>query len=555
MRISPLVALCLLGLVPSGATLAQSEQHGRHDDAGHAGAVGIGAVHFANSGNAASQAPFQRGIALLHNFAYRQAAQAFRDAERADPTLAVAYWAEALTYSHLLWSTEDTSASHMALRRLAPTAAERLARARSARERDFGAAVEALFQDATVPVRAHAFGDSMRAFAARYPTDLEATAFGALGVIIDWYQGGLQDSASAAAQEEAIVLAERVFRTSPQHPAGAHYLIHATDDPKRAARGLAAARAYARIAPSVGHALHMPSHIFVQTGLWPDLVASNVRAWAASRANIAEERLSTAELDFHSLAWLTYGYLEQGRFRSARATVDTADAVLRGVNLPIGSPDARYARSWQSFMYAMETDDWSAYRPSRGEATPDTSTPRAVSFAITSAYQHAVAAAMLGDTASASANWLLAYAVAHPSIARRAGALNRGILHLAALSARGRGDTVTELAILTRAAAADDSAGAPIGPPSILRSHELLGAALLRAGRASDAVSAYQRALAQTPNRSAALLGLARAQAAVGNAAAAREAYGALATNWRTADVDFPALTEARQRSAAPKRP
>ena len=97
MRIGPLVALALLMLVPNGETLAQGEQHGRHDEAEHANAVGVGAVHFANSGNAASQPHFQRGIALLHSFAYRQAAQAFREAERADPTLAVAYWAEALT--------------------------------------------------------------------------------------------------------------------------------------------------------------------------------------------------------------------------------------------------------------------------------------------------------------------------------------------------------------------------------------------------------------------------------------------------------------------------
>jgi tetratricopeptide (TPR) repeat protein len=304
----------------------------------------------------------------------------------------------------------------------------------------------------------------------------------------------------------------------------------------------------------VEHALHMPSHIFVQTGLWPDLVASNERAWAASRANAAEEHLSPANLDFHSLAWLTYGYLEQGRFRAARATVDSADAVLRGVALPAHDPDPGYARSWQSFLYAMETDDWRAYRPSLREAMPDTSSMRALMMTLASAYQHAVAAAMLGDTSSASATWLRAYAATHADAARKSGVLHRGLLHLDALAARRRGDTVSELAILEHAAAADDSAGAPSGPPTILRSHELLGAALLRAGRPADAVRAYERALAQTPNRSAALLGLAHARAATGDTTAARDAYRALAANWNAGDADFPSLIEAKRHLSAGRR-
>jgi hypothetical protein len=156
---------------------------------------------------------------------------------------------------------------------------------------------------------------------------------------------------------------------------------------------------------------------------------------------------------------------------------------------------------------------------------------------------------MLGDTNSASATWLRAYAVSHPAAARRSPVLQRGILHLDAIAARRRGDSVSEIAILTRAAAADDSAGAPSGPPAVLRSHELLGAALLRAGRPADAVRAYERALLQTPNRSATLLGLARARTAAGEAATARDTYRALAANWSGGDAGFPALVEARRAS------
>ena len=70
----------------------------------------------------------------------------------------------------------------------------------------------------------------------------------------------------------------------------------------------------------------MPSHIFVQVGAWDDVVASNERAWAASRAWVKSHGVAPTELSFHTLWWLQYGYLQQGRFRAARALIDTARA-------------------------------------------------------------------------------------------------------------------------------------------------------------------------------------------------------------------------------------
>ena len=115
-----------------------------------------------------------------------------------------------------------------------------------------------------------------------------------------------------------IAFAQRVFAADPSHPGGVHYLIHATDDPELAPRGLEAARRYAEIAPEAEHALHMPSHIFVQLGLWSDAVASDERAWAASRAEVTARKLSNADLSFHSLQWLHYAYLQSGRYRASR---------------------------------------------------------------------------------------------------------------------------------------------------------------------------------------------------------------------------------------------
>jgi cytochrome c-type biogenesis protein CcmH/NrfG len=92
---------------------------------------------------------------------------------------------------------------------------------------------------------------------------------------------------------------------------------------------------------------------------------------------------------------------------------------------------------------------------------------------------------------------------------------------------------------------------APVGPPTTLRLEELLGQARLKAGRPREAVAAYEQALKQTPNRSPALLGLARARHAAGDAAGAADAYRKLLDNWKDADPGLPELAEARARAAA----
>jgi predicted Zn-dependent protease len=75
---------------------------------------------------------------------------------------------------------------------------------------------------------------------------------------------------------------------------------------------------------------------------------------------------------------------------------------------------------------------------------------------------------------------------------------------------------------------------------------ELFGEILLQAGRPKEAVSWFERALARTPNRSRAVLGLARAAAKAGETTKSRRAFQQFLTNWRLADTGLPELQEAR---------
>ena len=109
-RTTALVASALAALVYGSAAPASAQERHDHRPAGAAAGVsGLGAVAFANSGGAAAQAPFQRGLGFLHSFEYDQAAESFRAAQAADPAFAMAFWGEALTYCHLLWGEDDAA--------------------------------------------------------------------------------------------------------------------------------------------------------------------------------------------------------------------------------------------------------------------------------------------------------------------------------------------------------------------------------------------------------------------------------------------------------------
>ena len=103
----------------------------------------------------------------------------------------------------------------------------------------------------------------------------------------------------------------RLIALYPQHPGIPHYLIHAYDNAELAPRGLTAAKAYAQIAPSAPHALHMPSHIFTRLGLWDDSIASNLAAREA-----AQRQGDTGE-ELHAMDYLVYAYLQSGRDKDA----------------------------------------------------------------------------------------------------------------------------------------------------------------------------------------------------------------------------------------------
>ena len=500
-----LAVLALIACLPAVAIARQTDQKAARSHA-------LGSVDFKNSGNDAAQPAFQRGVALLHSFEYEDAAEAFREAQKADASLALAYWLEALTYSHVLWAEEKLEASRAVLNRLGPTAEARLAKAKTERERGFGAAVEAFYADAGLPIRAAAFADAMTRLATRFQDDHEAAAFASLANMMAFFTSPAAQRVkyNQPVQQHAL----RVFRANAQHPGAAHYLIHFVDmNPRAAADALEFARAYDKIAPDAEHALHMPSHVFLPLGLWEDVVRSNERAWEAARRETLAKNASPADNSWHSLDWLHYAYLQLGRERDALALIETASTILRGVTIPDDNPDARNIVGWLAFRQGLETGKWDAYPG--GFPTVDAAmkqprpTPRALSIATSAVYESAIAS-LRGQNDTGPARKVIATFRAEadslPADAPHRAVLHRLSTQLDAMIAQHEGNTGRAIAQLQELAPTEPNNASL--PPSTIPSYELLGDYLLAAGRKAEAADAYQKALELRPNRALAKRGL-----------------------------------------------
>ncbi len=515
----------------------------------------LGRVEFPTSGSKEAQAHFLRGLAALHSFWYEEALEAFRESTKVDPEFAMGYWGEAMTYNHPLWSEQDIAAARQVLTKIKDSAKM------TERERAYIAAVRLLYGEGDKPARDAAYSAQMEKVYRAYPEDLDAAAFYSLSLL------GMAGGAKGyRLQAKAGAIALEVYQKNPNHPGAAHYIIHAFDDPDHAILALPAARRYASIAPEAHHARHMPSHIFLQLGMWPEAAASNEAAWESSDAWMKRKNLSLSVRDYHSLHWLLYAYLQQGRYNDAEKLLNLMKKVMSESTydnkLRPGYYENNYANMAAAFV--VETERWNLAT----ELFPENK-PASTSEQATMSGSHGSHNAMPTGNASATLRTSSASVTLPFFIRGLAAAMNGSTtepipnaansvifeIEIAALSASMKKDHAKAIDLMKKATALEESVTAPYGPPGLIKpSHELFGEILLRAGKPAEAAEMFKVALQRQPNRARSLLGAARAAAQSGLQSSALSAYSALMDQWKQADPDLVELREARDYLKQAKR-
>jgi len=527
----------------------------------------LGRISFPNSGSPAAQAPFIRGVLLLHSFEYDDAIAAFSEAQQVDPGFALAYWGEAMCYNQPLWYNENVDKARQALGRLAADAAARQAKAPTAREKGYLDAVERMFgnvrgasagssirgggpglSDAKAS-RNRAYAERMAELSRQFPNDDEAAAFYALALL----GARAETDRDTSVMQKAGAIALAVLKRNPQHPGAAHYALHAFDDGEHAAMGLEAARTYARIAPASSHARHMPSHVFLPLGMWDDAAASDESSFAVSVDRVKRLGLSMAQADFHSLGWLQYEYLQQGRFAKAREAMTTVeDALAARDSVRRQTPMHQHVESEIGRGYGpmslkgelasmrarlvLESGRWEEMK---GRSSFDN---------VDELFALGIASVKLGDEARAEAvfDQLQQARVAAPDPDnKRLASIMSG--ELAGLIQLARGQKTEAMQTLTGAARAESQLPRPIARPYPVKpAVEVYAEALLLSGNAGEAVRQFQASLARTPRRAASLIGLARAAQAAGQREVAVKAAREFIEMWHAADADRAELKDAR---------
>ena len=494
---------CSIALLSAGGSFVRGQE--------------LGSITFPNSGAAAAQAAFIEGVKDLHSFQFDEAAVAFQRAQKADPTFAMAYWGEAMSFNHPLWAQQDAEAAKKILDKLAPTPEARQARANLPKEKAFLKAIDVLYNSpGDKLVRDIAYSDTLATMYAQWPGDHEVATWYALSLLGTVRPGdkGFRRQALAAS------IVEKVFAENPKHPGAAHFIIHAFDDPDHAPLALTAARAYAGIAPSAAHALHMPSHIFVQRGMWEDVRKSNIAAYKSATELNARMKLAEGREDFHTLGWLQYANLMLGNIDEAKANVESAKQAADR------NPSNAGIRNGYLGMRArliLETEKWeqialdapaAAGAPDAHAGMPGMAMPSSNTWIFIAGYS----AAKLGDLSAAQrAVDMLRGAPGkldkpNPSATGPIAIMEKQV---ASVIANSRGQKDEALKLAKEAMDIELSLSAPSGPPDPIKpAPEFYGEMLLEAGRNAEAIAVLELSLQRTPNRTPSLKAMSRARGA-----------------------------------------
>jgi tetratricopeptide (TPR) repeat protein len=539
-----LLAVPFLLLTPSFAQQEQNPVDHIH---------GLGHVHMDTSCSPSVSADLDRALAMLHNFWFARALEAFKKVIQADPQCAMAYWGAAMTYNHPFWDAptrEDESAAWALVQRGRQTTKK------TPREEMYLDAVAALYKDAgagSKSERDEAYKNAMKAVYEKYPDD-EVKLFYGLSILGTIKEGtpGFERQAVAAK------LFEEVYAKKPEHPGALHYLIHVYDDPEHAVDGLKAARAYAKAAAAVPHAQHMPSHIFTRLGYWEESAAANENAWRTSEDDVKRAGESGEYRDFHSLNYLQYAYLQLGRYRDAKRVTDMIKAeyeVLPNKKTALDTPElqARHVRGRTIYAlpdrvaygyfdmlarYIVETGTWQEV-PKIPLVAPSRD------FVAMKLQLQAIAADAAG--AKAAANQIVALSNEpgqHPFVKQ---IITMQAKEAEAIAARASGDIEGAMAMMNEAVAVEDSIYALSQPPyPIIPVHELYGTMLLEMKRPAEAMKHFTETLKRTPGRPQAIYGIARAAESLGDRQTAMKRYTEFLELWKQADKDRPEIAKAR---------
>lgn len=496
-------------------------------------------LEFPTSVSGPAQEHFLNGVTYMHLHMFEDAEAEFQAAQALEPDFAMAYWGEALSQHRTIWSIHRYDEARAILAKLGSTAQARAARAPTDREKQYLGAVELLFGEGSQPAREVAYSNAMRALSEAYPEDLEATAWYGLSLMRITPLGLTREQTRSLLAATSL----RVLSKNPRHPGANRYLIQATDDPENTGLGIVAVENLAHIETDAAEAIHIPSHYWLQHGMWNEVAESNWRAFESSMAWVAANGWSLPDLNQHNyghlLQFANYGYLQSGNLERAAMIRERvrSDFISSGLApelaVPFADVNARYVLDLEQWQQAAQLAEmaqeyqledpglWQAI----GVAAARSGNLQLAQQAVTTLASMSSDPAAQGPVTARAVEGLLHLAQGHQELAlnllREASELNWE-------------KPTTLLGVPPR----------PVKPPV-----EMYAEALLETGNAEMALAQFQLGLTRYHGRTNLLRGAARAAESLGNAELALHYYAQLSQIWREAATTHPFAGDIRTRN------
>jgi tetratricopeptide (TPR) repeat protein len=551
----------LLGCSSNGATTPPPESNGT-DDGAHTGhelpdwslaELAEGAVTIPDLGDwrrpvtttsREAQAFFDQGLALTYGFNHDEAARSFAKAGALDPDCAMCWWGAAYALGpnyNFPMLPERAAAAWDALTRAsaaAPTA--------SPVER---ALIDALARrypgpEYVAPEVMQAFNvayaDAMQEVAEQFPDDLDVQVLFAEAMMdVNPWQLWTPEGQPAPGTETIVATLEAVLAKAPNHPGANHYYIHAVEASPEPGRAEAAADRLPSLIPGAGHIVHMPAHIYQRIGRYADASAANLQAILVDRRylDLVDPPGYYPFYISHNYGFLAYSASMEGR-KAESYTAAREAAKHATQDLVCGMPGMDFFWS-EPLLVMVRFGMWDELL---AEPKPDGKYQ-----VLTALWHHAhgMALAATGQTEQATADLLALRQISASISDELLAGLNAGrdvlavaakVLEARIAEAEGSGDAI---ALWREAVALEDRLAYNEPADWFYPTRHYLGAALLDAGRAKEAVDVYEADLEDNPHNGWALFGLWKARIAASDEAGARRAKAEFDEAWARADIEL----------------
>jgi tetratricopeptide (TPR) repeat protein len=228
-----------------------------------------------------AQEYFNQGLMLAYGFNHAEAARSFYEATRLDSTCAMAYWG----YAYVLGPNYNGGMEEDNFERAykAAVKAQSLSGNSTTKEIALIKALASRYSEQPPADRGPldiAYAAEMKKVYAQYPSDPDIGALYAES-LMNLHPWDLYDKQTKEPKDwtpELLSVLEHLMKINPGHPGAHHFYIHALEASANPEKAMASAKLLDTLVSGAGHLLHMPSHIYINTGDYHLGTLSNLRA-------------------------------------------------------------------------------------------------------------------------------------------------------------------------------------------------------------------------------------------------------------------------------------